>query len=259
MSFLKKRKTVVVVGVCLAVLLSITFFCVDNLDNNVQNETAIQTPFTISKDSSADLETKETEEPIQKNEQTKVTQTTEAKKIEESASTFIPCETEIISEATPEMPPLAKVTKENSVDSLGATDEYSCTLSVSCKTVLGKNSTMSEVIPPEGAIFPAKKVTFYEGESVFNVLMREMKKNKIHLEFVNTPIYDSVYIEGIGNIYEYDFGELSGWMYKVNDWFPNYGCSHYFLQNGDMVEWVYTCDLGKDVGGDYAEKNGMKN
>ena len=42
------------------------------------------------------------------------------------------------------------------------------------------------------------------------------------------------------------------WMYKVNDWFPNYGCSRYQLQNGDVVEWEYTCELGKDIGGGYA-------
>jgi hypothetical protein len=41
-------------------------------------------------------------------------------------------------------------------------------------------------------------------------------------------------------------------MYKVNDWFPNYGSSRYQLKPGDVVEWVYSCDLGRDVGGDYA-------
>ena len=39
------------------------------------------------------------------------------------------------------------------------------------------------------------------------------------------------------------------WMYKVNDWFPNYGCSRYQLQDGDVICWEYTCDLGVDVGG----------
>ena len=34
--------------------------------------------------------------------------------------------------------------------------------------------------------------------------------------------------------------------------FPNYGCSRYELQDGDTVEWVYTCELGDDVGGGYA-------
>ena len=74
----------------------------------------------------------------------------------------------------------------------------------------------------------------------------------IHMEFEDTPMYNSAYIEGINNLYEFDCGELSGWMYKVNGWFPNYGCSRYQLKEGDVIEWVYTCDLGVDVGGFYS-------
>ena len=46
-----------------------------------------------------------------------------------------------------------------------------------------------------------------------------------------------------------DVGSGSGWMYSVNDWYPNYGCSRYTVQPGDVICWVYTCDLGQDVGG----------
>ena len=38
-------------------------------------------------------------------------------------------------------------------------------------------------------------------------------------------------------------------MYKVDGWFPNYGSSEYTtLKNGSNIQWVYTCDLGADVG-----------
>ncbi len=138
--------------------------------------------------------------------------------------------------------------------------EFTCTLSVRCDTILQNIGWLDkekvDFVPKDGIIFAEKTVTFYEGESVFNLLMREMKRNKIHLEFENLPIYNSAYIEGIGNLYEFDCGELSGWMYKVNDWFPNYGCSRYQLKAGDMIEWVYTSDLGKDVGGHYSARNG---
>lgn len=133
---------------------------------------------------------------------------------------------------------------------------HTCTLSVRCDTILENINWLDpekvELVPEDGVIFPATEVTFYEGESAFNVLQREMRKAGIHMEFVDTPMYNSAYIEGINNLYEFDCGELSGWMYKVNDWFPNYGCSRYQLQPGDVVEWVYTCDLGIDVGGYYA-------
>ncbi|MDR0425014.1 MAG: DUF4430 domain-containing protein, partial [Clostridiales Family XIII bacterium] len=130
---------------------------------------------------------------------------------------------------------------------------YTATLSVRCDTVLSNLKHLDpdkhELVPADGIIYPPTKVTFYEGESVFNLLQREMKRAKIHMEFVNTPIYNSAYIEGINNIYEFDVGELSGWVYNVNGWFPNYGCSRYSLKDGDVIEWLYTCDLGRDVGG----------
>lgn len=132
-----------------------------------------------------------------------------------------------------------------------------CTLSIECSTILDNMKDLDEekveLVPEDGIIFAKKEVEFKEGESVFDVLKRETRKNKIHMEFVDTPMYNSAYIEGINNLYEFNCGNLSGWMYKVNDWFPNYGCSRYQLKDGDVVEWVYTCDLGRDVGGYFFE------
>ncbi|PYG87393.1 uncharacterized protein DUF4430 [Ruminiclostridium sufflavum DSM 19573] len=131
--------------------------------------------------------------------------------------------------------------------------QLTCVLSVTCKTILDNmdrfNKDKLEVLPADGIIYKSREVGFYEGESVFDVLLREMKSDKIHMEFEMTPIYNSNYIEGIHNLYEFDCGELSGWMYRVNGWFPNYGCSRYMLKDGDVVEWIYTCDLGRDIGG----------
>lgn len=132
----------------------------------------------------------------------------------------------------------------------------SCTISISCSTILEHMAWLDpekvELVPEDGWILEPTTVTFYEGESVFNVLLRTCKQNKIHMEFENTPIYNSAYIEGINNLYEFDCGQLSGWMYKVNEWFPNYGCSRYQLKDGDVICWVFTCDLGVDVGGYYS-------
>ncbi len=133
-----------------------------------------------------------------------------------------------------------------------------CTLSITCKTLLepaNKKVAISNgkgsMIPSDGVIYKTKKVKFYKNESVFDVLLREVKANSIHMEYSMTPIYNSNYIEGIHNLYEFDGGELSGWMYSVNGWFPNYGCSRYQLKDGDVIKWVYTCDLGRDVGCDW--------
>ena len=133
---------------------------------------------------------------------------------------------------------------------------YTCTFSIECSTILNNLSILEpgklEMVPSGGVILPETTITFYEGESVFDVLQRVCKDNGIHLESSWTPIYNSAYIEGIHNLYEFDCGELSGWMYRVNGWYPNYGCSRYQLKDGDVVQWRFTCDLGNDIGGGYA-------
>lgn len=154
-----------------------------------------------------------------------------------------------LTDPVPEGKPLPAEPQEASVSDAA----YTCTLSISCASILDHMDWLDpekkELIPEDGWILQPVTVTFYQGESVFNVLQRTCKQQGIHMEFKNTPMYNSAYIEGIHNLYEFDCGELSGWMYKVNDWFPNYGCSRYQLKDGDTVCWVYTCDLGNDVGG----------
>ncbi len=135
-----------------------------------------------------------------------------------------------------------------------------CTFSISCSTILDNIEDLDppdkiELVPDDGWILKPTKVEFKDGESVFDVLQRVCKDNNIHMEFSFTPIYNSAYIEGINNLYEFDCGSNSGWMYSVNDWYPNYGCSRYVLQDGDVVEWKYTCDLGYDIGGSNAIGN----
>lgn len=126
----------------------------------------------------------------------------------------------------------------------------SCTLSVRCDTILNNLSRLNpekkELIPENGIILQAHTAVFSDGETVFDLLTRELKNNKIHIEF-NKTINGNAYIEGINNIYEFDCGDLSGWQYKVNGVTPNVGCSDYFLKQGDVVEWVYTCDFGNDL------------
>lgn len=129
---------------------------------------------------------------------------------------------------------------------------YTCTFSIECSTILDNLSALVpdklELVPANGILLAPTTVTFYEGESVFDVLQRVCKENNIHLEFSWTPIYNSAFIEGIHNLYEGDCGTLSGWMYRVDGWYPNYGCSRYQLADGEVVEWRYSCDLGNDIG-----------
>ena len=127
------------------------------------------------------------------------------------------------------------------------------TLEIRCDTLSSdmsklENPAIEDYIPADGTILERSTYKGTTDKTVFDALNTLCRNNDIQLEFSYTPIYESYYIEGINYLYEFDGGNLSGWMYKVNGWFPNYGCSSYYLSDGDVIEWVYTCDLGKDVG-----------
>lgn len=120
-------------------------------------------------------------------------------------------------------------------------------ISVRCDTVLGKSD--SSHIPKDGIILDTTELEISENQTVFDLLTDAAKTYNIQVENsgVNGQNSSMAYIRGINYIYEFDFGELSGWMYKVNGQTPSVGCGEYILSPGDRVEWLYTCDLGKDI------------
>ncbi|GEM_PF-5363966 len=132
-----------------------------------------------------------------------------------------------------------------------------CTLMIRCDTVLANIDKLQkekqELVPANGILYQAEDVEFSEGETVFDVLQKEMKKNKIQIDYSGSPASETVYIKGIGNLYAGDLGGLSGWMCKVNGEFIQAGCSQYKLSAGDMVDWMYTCDAGRDIGAETVE------
>jgi len=143
------------------------------------------------------------------------------------------------------------------VEQAESSQELACSLTVRCDNILNNIDDLAEnkhfLVPEDGVIYPVTDLVFTEGETVFDVLLRAMKEAEIHFEFVHTPAYNSTYIEGINNLYEFDCGELSGWEYCVNGQYLAYGCSLYKLQDGDVIEWHYTCDLGRDLNNFFEE------
>ena len=131
--------------------------------------------------------------------------------------------------------------------------DYNCTIEIRCDTILNNMDKLDKskvgYVPSNGIILSKTTVGFNQGETVYDVLSRICKAKNIQMEASWTPAYGSYYVEGINHLYEFDCGSLSGWMYKVNGWFPNYGCSSYTLKDGDTIVWTYTCEgLGADVG-----------
>ena len=131
--------------------------------------------------------------------------------------------------------------------------ENLCTITIRCDTVFDNEESLdmakAPYIPEDGEILPVTTVEFSEGDTVFDVLERVCGAAGIQIEYNWTPLYDSYYVEGINHLYEFDCGFESGWMFKVNDWFPNYGSSAYEVKVDDEIVWCYTCvGRGTDVG-----------
>ncbi len=141
--------------------------------------------------------------------------------------------------------------EEQSVDQ---TSRFYVYLSIDVKTILNHMDDLTKglekYVPEDGVILPKTRVVCYEGETVWDVLARECKARDINVESTYTQLYGSVYLEGIHNIGQFDCGPLSGWMYSVDGWFPNYGCSRYVLAEGEYIQWRYSCaGGGKDLDG----------
>lgn len=147
----------------------------------------------------------------------------------------------------------------NAVADSNGDGKLSCTLEIRCDTLLPNLDKLSEgkaaLVPESGALLEKIEVEFSAGQSVFDVFRSVLREEKIHFEYVDSRVYNSVYIEGIGNLYEFDCGPQSGWVYSVNGVQPGLGCSAYFLSDGDEICFSYTCDLGADLGMELNNEN----
>ncbi|MBR1383220.1 MAG: DUF4430 domain-containing protein [Ruminococcus sp.] len=134
------------------------------------------------------------------------------------------------------------------------------TFSISCATVFDNLDKLRpgviDIIPTGGVIYPKSEVEFKEGDTVFDIISRICSENGIPLETSRIAMTSNRYIEGIANLYEFDAGNLSGWMYSVNGKFPQLSTTQVKPNKGDVIEVVYSCNIGVDVGDDYFSKAG---
>ena len=120
--------------------------------------------------------------------------------------------------------------------------ENTCYLSITCETILDNMENLTEgkesLVPSDGVIYGRREVTFYEGETVSDVLKEKCRiigfTWSIHLRLFITVIILKVLTTSMNMTAAWG----SGWMYCVNGWYPNYGCSRYIVQPGDEIEWA---------------------
>lgn len=130
-------------------------------------------------------------------------------------------------------------------------DEITVYTSIDCKTVFDNYDRLDQAlkntdyIPSDGVILEKTEFKVKKGSSVLDFTKEITKAMDIQLEYSQSP--NDAYVQGINYLYEFSCGDLSGWMYSVNGEFASLGCDSYVLNDGDTVQWQYTCDLGNDL------------
>lgn len=127
-----------------------------------------------------------------------------------------------------------KIVKEDPIGSV--------TLTIRCDKVAGE---LENEEYKDGVILDSVDMTLGRGDSVYSILLDAAKQYRLQIE--NNGTKDRAYIAAIEHIYEFEYGDLSGWTYRVNGKDVSVGCSEYTLSDGDVIEWIYTLELGKDL------------
>lgn len=136
------------------------------------------------------------------------------------------------------------------------------TVSAECSSALDNMDKIdqtvnpAEVIPEDGQVVSLCEVSLPEGASAFDALISAARSQQVRVDYTG-GVYGT-YVRGIGYIYELGFGDMSGWLYKVNSEYPEISASDYSLKEGDIVEFVYTCSLGADVGNNFTSETNMR-
>jgi outer membrane biosynthesis protein TonB len=103
-------------------------------------------------------------------------------------------------------------------------------------TIIGSNDL--------GVILNKAKIAFKEDDTVLDTLLRAAEDNHFDVEYRGSGAM--AYIEGIDNLYEFDYGPRSGWNYKLNGTVLNKSSDTVKVKKDDVIEWVYSEDFTEE-------------
>ena len=121
----------------------------------------------------------------------------------------------------------------------------SVSMTIRCDTIKAYIA-QNEFIPEDGILLPMTEFNINRGETAYDILTQAAREYSIQLDSTGSGI-SLLYVKGIGFIYEYEFGEQSGWMYYVNGIAPSVNSAEYVLSDGDVIQWMYSRDIGQDL------------
>ena len=117
------------------------------------------------------------------------------------------------------------------------------TMAICCDVICGLPG--SERFPSDGEIMPLTEFAISENENALELLYDAVKAYNLQIEVdgVSGDTVSTAYVRGIASLYEFDFGDLSGWTYTVNGERPSVGCGACPVHDGDRILWLYTVNL----------------
>ena len=123
----------------------------------------------------------------------------------------------------------------------------SCTIEIRCDNATARkdsitNQGIRDSIPDDGTILEVTTYTGKEGFTVYDVLAAVTAAHNQVIPIVANA--DRSYVSSINNLSEKNVGPTSGWTYRVNGVLPMMAANQYKVKDGDVIKWIYVCQLG---------------
>lgn len=118
-------------------------------------------------------------------------------------------------------------------------------MTIRCDTIRDYTDK-NEFIPADGVILPMTEFAINAGETVYDILAQAAREYGFQMDSSGSAIA-MLYVKGLNHIYEYEFGEQSGWMYYVDGIAPSVNAAEYVLRDGEIIQWMYSRDIGQDL------------
>ena len=116
--------------------------------------------------------------------------------------------------------------------------EIKVSLSIMCGTLESVDKDLMDKVSTDGEILKKTEFMITPGMTVLDVLKAS------GVDFVENGGMVSE-INGLGSG---QAGEMSGWLFTINDEFPMDAVDQLTLNEGDEILFAYTCDGGEDLG-----------
>lgn len=126
------------------------------------------------------------------------------------------------------------------------------TLTINAQVLLNKEvkdklkPELQSYVPEDGFFAKDVKIgVIGDDVTVEDVIDAYAKEKDIKLDFADSSGFK--YLSGINNILSGSTGEMSGWLYIINNVMPNVGIADTKIKGNENIVFIYSSDGGNDI------------